>query len=324
MRNSKYWDDFERRVDETVEAIMTNKPLPVRRVAVFITEECNFSCSYCNGATVGKTLEQQDFLYLLQLFGDSAIMHITGGEPSVVPWLYPVLEEYADRYRFHLNTNAFYKPPAEAVKRLKISLDSCNEEQWNKTVGIQAFETVVNNIKYATSKTTVSLTCTLSKQTYKGVIDLAKFCKREFPDLYALFFSVYKGTDPRFVMEKRHVDEFFDEMLLDLIWELNEESRCLLSETLDEKRRIMQGIRFPQNLIARDCYLSMSERVVSPDGMMYNCSHLYRDGILHTDQEKHPRCGYGCNRRLVQFNTEVERRINEYSISNNQTSCYNK
>jgi len=86
---------------------------------------------------------------------------------------------------------------------------------------------------------------------------------------------------------------------------LNEESRALLNETLNEKFRLIEGVRFPNNDLSQPCYLSMSERVYSPEGEESNCSHLYRDGITGTGSAKCSKCQYGCNQRLVDFNNLV-------------------
>ena len=45
---SLYWDDFNRRIKETVVAVKNNTQPPVRRVSIFITNKCNFGCHYCN------------------------------------------------------------------------------------------------------------------------------------------------------------------------------------------------------------------------------------------------------------------------------------
>jgi len=305
---SLYWDDFDRRAIETVNAIKTNTPLPVRRVAVFITEKCNFNCSYCNSPNLrnGKTLSKEAFEDVVSKYGDTAIIHITGGEPSVVKWLYPLLIECGDKYRFHLNTNAYLKPPAEYVKRLKVSLDHFDPVKWNEVVGRRnAFERVTNNIREASKKTVVSVTYTLTKANYKNAVEFAKFSNREFPDLYAVFFSVYKGTNPHYAFSSEDINVFFGEVLPKLKQELPKESLSLVNETIDEKVRLIQGVRFPQNA-CNICYLSMSERVISPSGEEFTCSHLYRDGIFKTEPTMHEKCKYGCNRRLVMFNEQVK------------------
>jgi MoaA/NifB/PqqE/SkfB family radical SAM enzyme len=305
MSTSLYWDDFARRTEETYVAIKLGEAPPVRRVAVFITDKCNFKCKYCNHVTNPGTLTQEQFEKVVAQYGDTAIIHITGGEPSAVPWLYPYLKANGSKYRFHLNTNAYVTPPSKSVRRLKISLDSHKEDYWNALVGRKAFSKVVANIKEASKNTVVSLTYTLSKQNYKDAVDFVKFANVEFPDLYAVFFSVYKGTNPDFLMSYDDAGDFFNNVLPELEKVMLPESLALIKETIDEKRRLIQGVRFPQNWDNPTCYLSMSERVISPTGEEYTCSHLYRDRILTKAPVKHKECLYGCNRRLVMFNERI-------------------
>ena len=309
MRNSLYWDDFSRRIEETVQCLKSNQVVPVRRVACFVTDKCNFRCSYCNSAHKYRVMEESVFDGIVKKYGDSAIIHITGGEPSTVKWLYPYLIKNGNNYRFHLNTNAFIEPPAKYVKRLKVSLDSSDQMYWNALVGKDAFSTVVSNIKKAIPDTVVSITCTLTRENYKTACDFIDFSNKEFVGLYALFFSIYKGTNSRFVFTEDDVNEFFNEVLPKMGEKLDKESLALLTETLDEKRRLVAGVRFPQNADNSPCYLSMSERVFGPDGIECNCSHLYRDGIKQIEPKKHEKCLYGCNRRLVAFNESVEKQM---------------
>jgi MoaA/NifB/PqqE/SkfB family radical SAM enzyme len=305
-RQSLYWDDFQRRAVETISCIKTGTLPPVRRVSIFITNQCNFRCRYCNQRFDNQSLSLSTFKEILSKYGDTAIIHITGGEPSTVKWLYPFLEENGEKYRFHLNTNAYIMPPAKSIRRLKVSLDSSNPEYWNALVGRKnAFDVVVSNIKKCIPDTVVSITCTLNKSNYKQAIDFAYFARKEFPNAYATFFSVYKGTNKEFAWDKESATDFFNNVLPTLKSILDEESSALISETIDEKIRLIQGERFPENSSGL-CYLSMSERVFSPEGKEYRCSHLYRDGIFSTNPEKHYKCLYGCNRRLVRFNEEVE------------------
>lgn len=309
MRNSKYWDDFERRIEETVNYIKHDNILPIRRVACFITNRCNFRCQYCNFKTNKKDMSIHNFKSMLESYGNDAIIHITGGEPSVVPWLYNFISSYSNVYRFHLNTNCFISPPSKHVKRLKVSLDSCNRQYWNNLVGVNAFDVVIENIKKSIPDTVVSITYTMTKQNYMDVIDFAQFCNKEFPGLYAIFFSVYKGIDDRFLFTSNDSEKFFNDIYPELLTVLNNESRYLIMETIDEKKRIINGIRFPENIKQSRCYLSMSERVFSPDGEIFTCSHLYRDNIFMQTPNKHEKCKYGCNRRLVAFNKIVEEKL---------------
>jgi len=306
--SSKYWDDFEKRIDETVYCIKNNIEVPIRRVALFITNKCNFRCRYCNVLFGNNELSQENFDTIIDKYGKSALIHITGGEPSTVKWLYRVIESSKD-IRFHLNTNAFEAPPKN-VKRLKVSLDTNDKNKFEEIVRVKnSFERVTNNIKEATENTIVSITCVLSRQNYRNSPQFMEWCRKEFPKLYAVFFSCYKGTNSDFALTDEDASIFFNEIRPALEQNMDKESLELFRETFDQKRRIFGKERFPENK-NKLCYLSMSERVVNYNGEISRCSHLFRDGIMMTDNEKHEKCISGCNRRLVKFNEDIERKLN--------------
>lgn len=313
MRNSLYWDDFEKRAEETCQCIHTGQEVPVRRVSVFITNRCNFNCAYCNHNIASSDMSEDVFDGIVKKYGNSAIIHITGGEPSVVKWLYPYIEKYGNKYRFHLNTNAYVLPPSKFIKRLKISLDSHLSAYWNKLVGKNAFDRVVANIKQCIPNTPVSVTFTMTKENYKTIPDFISFAQKEFIGVYALFFSVYKGTNERFCFNNDDAHDFFFNIKPKMDEMLDDESKALLNETIDEKMRVIQGVRFPENEYNK-CYLSLSERVFTPDGSVFGCSHLFRDKVFVKPGTKHERCKYGCNRRLVSFNQLVDAKIKEQKV----------
>jgi sulfatase maturation enzyme AslB (radical SAM superfamily) len=307
MRESLYWDAFSKRIDVTIDRLKNNKPVPIERVAVFITDKCNLRCAYCNSKNNHSEMSQQTFEGILKEHPE-AIIHISGGEPSLVSWLYPYLVNHP-WYRFHLNTNAILPVPAAAVKRLKVSLDSSDSIYWNKLVQRNnAFQLVVQNIKQALDKTVVSITYTITRENYLQIPEFIKFCNKEFQGLYAIFFSVYKGTNPTFMMTEEIAQDFFTNIKPIMDATLDTESRALLNETIDEKMRLMQGKRFPKNNEGI-CYISLSEIVYRWDGTKSACSHLFRDGILNEHGQKNTKCEYGCNRRLVEFNTVVENKL---------------
>ena len=308
--SSKYWDDFERRIGETVTALKAGTPIKVRRVAVYITDRCNFRCGYCNVHFGREEMTEAQFDAIIKEHGQDAIIHITGGEPSLVPWLY----DYIDRtpgVRFHLNTNAFLATPRN-VQRLKVSLDSCKEQDFDKLVHVRgAFQHVVANIKECSPRVVTSITCVLSKQTYAQAPEFMRFVRREFPDLYAVFFSCYKGNNPEFAMTQENADQFFDVIRPQLEAEMDKESLELFRETATEKFRVFGKERFPENTTGALCYLSMSERVYNHRGEQFRCSHLFRDQVFNCDSQIQLACRSGCNRRLVQFNEEVARRLSQ-------------
>ncbi len=302
--SSKYWDDFERRINETVEHIKTGCKLKVRRVSVHITNRCNFKCSYCNVQQNTQELSISQFDKIITEYGKDAIIHITGGEPSVVKWLYDFIDSKSS-IRFHLNSNMLISPPKN-IKRLKVSLDSSDRDYFDNIVErANSFDTVVENIKKASKYVSTSITCTLTKENYTKSPEFMRWCRTVFPDIYAVFFSVYKGNNGRFMFTSETARHFFEYVKPLLEAEMDEESLELLNETIDEKIRIMQTVRFPENSPENPCYLSMSERVIDSNGDAWNCSHLFRDGIKHTNNCKHKKCLYGCNRRLVAFNEKI-------------------
>jgi len=304
--SSNYWDDFERRIGETVKHVREGEALKVRRVAVFITNRCNFKCSYCNVSQNPEELSEERFDDIIKKYGGDAIIHITGGEPSVVSWLYDYIESTPD-VRFHLNSNMFIMPPKN-ITRLKVSLDSNDRDYFDTIVAKKgAFDKVVANIKEASKHSSTSITCTLTKENYEKAPEFMRWCREVFTDLYAVFFSVYKGTDERFMFTTEAANNFFENVKPLLEKEMDKESLELLHETIDEKIRIMQAVRFPENSEKKPCYISMSERVIDPKGDVWNCSHLFRDCIKQSDNSKNKKCLYGCNRRLIAFNEEVEK-----------------
>jgi len=257
-------------------------------------------------------MSKEQFTDIVDQYGGSAIIHITGGEPSVVPWLYEEIDKHPD-VRFHLNSNAYVKAP-QNIDRFKVSLDSMDPSYFDGIVGVRgAFDSVVANIKEASKRTVTSITCTLTKENYREAPEFMKFCKESFPDLYAVFFSVYKGNSERFAFGKDEALDFFHNIKPQLEVEMDAESLALINETIDEKKRIMKGVRFPENEENIPCYISMSERVFDHTGSKYMCSHLFRDNIFQTEAVKHSKCLYGCNRRLVAFNQEVSRLLGEQS-----------
>jgi MoaA/NifB/PqqE/SkfB family radical SAM enzyme len=307
MRHSLYWDNFKERAEQTSNALKNGEPIDVKRVAVFVTDKCNLFCDYCNHVQNGNNMTEETFDKIVKSH-PNAIIHITGGEPSVVKWLYPYLKKNSDKHQFHLNTNAVITPPFHSVKRLKISLDSCDPVYWDTLVGVPGtFNRVVKHVKESIPHSVVSLTYTITRENYRFVPDFIDFVNREFKGLYATFFSVYKGKDERFAMKMDDVSLFFTYVKPYMLEHLDPESRALFEETIDEKFRLMQCERFPENNTLEPCYLSLSERVYKWNGEVSACSHLFRDGVYNIPGEKHEKCLYGCNRRLVAFNEEVSK-----------------
>lgn len=349
VQGSQYWDMFEERIVETVDALNNNTFPPLRRVSLHITNRCNLSCSYCNECHTPKSLPYGSFMNLVddyRMMG-GGILHITGGEPSCVEWLFEAIKQFNsqskyDCVQFHVNTNLIADidyATLQSVKRLKVSLDSYDAEYFDDLVGIKgSFMKVYDNLKKVNAmpdedRPIVSITYTMTHENYKHIPKFLEMYYQEFPNLYAVFFSTYKGTNDRFSFTEDDITDIFDNIKpqIDEIFEKygDSESKFLFNASHD-RTTFADSIRFEDNKTV-PCYLQLSELVVNEDGDISNCSHLYRDGVGQSNlnlknktlgelfkkskaecglKVMHEKCLYGCNKKLVTFNKQVEGELN--------------
>lgn len=343
----KYWDDFERRASETVKYILNNKYPPIRRMSIHITNGCNFKCTYCNEHHKTKTMPLEIYSKIVNEYSEigGGIIHITGGEPSIIKNFQDYIIESSkyDNIDFHLNTN-FYRNVIpddiyKIIRRLKVSLDTSNSEYFNNICGIKnAFEGVTKNLDYLhnlierkVTDTLVSITYTVTRQNFRGILDFLKMYYDRWPHFYATFFSSYKGTNPEFVFNNSEIKELFEEIVpkMNEIAQVNNDHETrMLFKMSHGKETFIQGDRFPENK-KNPCYLCLSELCVDEDGDVWNCSHLFRDKIPSTGLNVmndhlskistmaknnittpvHPKCLYGCNKKLVAYNSIVHKEL---------------
>lgn len=341
----KYWDDFERRVVETVKAKNGGTVPPLRRISVHITNGCNFGCSYCNEAHFPKSISFDTFAKLVSEYSEmgGGIVHVTGGEPTVVKKFPEYIRETAkyQNVRFHLNTNFFSSVMSDDlfkhIDRLKVSLDSAQPQYFNNLVQRKnAFEVVTSNldrlhelIKRGEVSTIVSLTYTVTKENYSHIPEFLEMYETRWPLFYASFFSSYKGTNQRFVLNQPDIDDLFNNIVpeIDRITEnYGDYETQKLFHASHEERTFKTSNRFPE-VKSTECYLQLSELVIDENGDLSNCSHLFRDNAPKTGVNlrdghlrdlftavksvkhpvpMHPACLYGCNKKLTTFNDVVK------------------
>ncbi|MFC1643802.1 radical SAM protein [Candidatus Omnitrophota bacterium] len=123
---------------------------------LFITLRCNLNCSYC-GLIKKRTKElstEDTFRLLGKIRPHNAALSISGGEPLVRADITEVLKK-AKELGFapvFLNTNALLIHEKEEVLKyvdyLIVSLDSLNENKWDRILGVEgASKTISGNIK---------------------------------------------------------------------------------------------------------------------------------------------------------------------------------
>jgi MoaA/NifB/PqqE/SkfB family radical SAM enzyme len=348
LAGSQYWDLFEERIVETVDALSNASLPPLRRLSLHITNKCNLKCSYCNECHTPVTLERGMFQKLCKEYDEmgGGVLHITGGEPACVPWLFEEINRYANLYNkidFHVNTNLIidiHPIVLSCIKRLKVSLDSSNGEYFDDLVGIKgSFEKVVKNLEQISNlhsliRPITSITYTMTHENYTHIPAFLEMYYEKFSGLYAVFFSTYKGTNERFKFTSEDISDIVTNIKpqIDAIFDKHgdSESKFLFHASHDETT-FADDVRFIDNKTV-PCYLQLSELVVNEAGDISNCSHLFRDGVGHTGlnlkdgslselfKKAKGQCGlkvmsekclYGCNKKLVTFNKEVQTKMKE-------------
>ncbi len=343
---SRYWDLFEKRITETVNSNILGVLPPLRRLSVHLTNKCNLNCSYCNEKHSPNEMSSDIFQKLVKEYSEigGGVLHITGGEPTCVKYLedsiyYSALFPNVD---LHLNTNMTQMLPLRCysfIKRLKVSLDSHNSKYFDNLVGRKnSYQTVINNlVKIDTLpkelRPLVSITYTITKENYKTIPEFLKMYYGTFIHFYAVFFSLYKGNNPRFVLDENDERYFFENIVpkMNDIWKTmgDKESKALFEGSyfngcFDNKERFPENKEVP-------CYINLSELTINENGDIWNCSHLFRDGVgqvkslnikdmhlkdVFKQAKKNvslflsDKCLYGCNKKLITFNEMVVKEIN--------------
>lgn len=338
---SNYWDDFERRVRDTVECINNNCLPRLDRLTVHITEKCNFRCGYCN---MNFTKREMPVNTVIKIINDYAqlgkgIIHFTGGEPTIHPYFEEMCAWAKEKgLTVSANTNAFKKVETQNIDKLKLSFDTPIEDVFNKTVNhALAFKTVVENIKAYSEEMkgkVLSITAVLNSKTYKNMLQLAEFINDNF-DIYNLYYSNYKGCNGEFAFSDEQIQDMFNNHIPEVLTYFKNTNNIYSQKQLslyEPNDFINSDIRFKENKII-PCYIQLSEMTVDVNGNCFNCSHLFRDGVpskINVNVNDMPlrecfeklknnlgnnytclssKCLSGCNKNLIGFNKEVNSQI---------------
>ena len=123
---SNYWDDFQIRVNQTINCLESGDMPPLERLTVHLTEGCNFRCEYCNMHFSKNTMDYNLAKKIVDEYADMGghTIHFTGGEPSIVPYI-EELFAYAKSKGMTVssNTNGYKKMDTTNIDKLKSSFD---------------------------------------------------------------------------------------------------------------------------------------------------------------------------------------------------------
>jgi len=335
---SNYWDDFQIRVNETIDCLGKGCLPSLQRLTVHLTKACNFRCTYCNGSLSEGTMKEATAQKIVDEFSGmgGSIIHFTGGEPTIVSYFEDICA-YAKSKGLQVssNTNAFKRVDVTNIDKLKASFDTADKIQFNKMVGTDAFDKVVDNLTYyseAMGTKMLSVTAVLNKNTYRGMLDLSQFAHRHFK-LYNLYYSNYKGDNPDMAFEEWQIDEMFERYIPVVLayFRITDNQYSHKQLKLYHKYDFVNSpVRFEDNKVI-PCTIQLSEMSIDVNGKCHNCSHLFRDGVLPkvdvnvTDMSLNDcfvvlkkklegdyvyisdKCLSGCNCNLIGFNKAVSK-----------------
>lgn len=336
---SNYWDDFQIRVNETIDALNSNSLPPLQRLTVHITESCNMRCDYCNMNFNSNEMELNLVKKIINDFASMGgrIIHFTGGEPTVYKH-FEYICQYAKEKGLTVssNTNALKYIDTTNIDKLKASFDTSDKSQFDKTVGTISFDKVVSNMKKYSSEMEnkmLSITAVLNRQTYRDMLSLVKFVEENF-NVYNLYFSNYKGDNPEYAFSDDEILDMFDNYIPDVLDYFLKTGNTYSHRQLSLYKPhdfVNKLERFEENKII-PCTIQLSEMTIDINGDCYNCSHLYRDGVRYRNpinvSKLHlqdcffelknrlngnytcldKKCLSGCNTNLIGFNKTVHKK----------------
>lgn len=167
-------------------AATASEKTPLQRCELILTNACNFKCPYCRN--VGKHLKYEEAERTVKLWIQDGLKNIrfSGGEPTLWPGLEKLVRLSKEGGVEHVaistngsNTQEVYDCLLDAgVNDFSISLDACCAEDGDKMSGgvKGAWNKVIENIKYLSSKTYVTVGIVLTPEnasTINGIIALA-------------------------------------------------------------------------------------------------------------------------------------------------------
>lgn len=302
-----FWDRIAERAEETILALKENRSPKIIRYALHMTSKCNMDCKYCREVRGHTNMPRALFIKLCHQAGKNGIIHITGGEPLSVPYLEEEIYNYKDITRFALNSNLLIMPKDQTLRsifRCKTSLDDYDEKRWNELTGGNFFKIVVSHIKQVIEIVRYTSICyTATHQNADRLFDFIQFCYSEFPKLFSISVSFYKGEDNNLNLTQEDINKLYNASRY-----MDEISRQLFLET-----HTRQGNYYPDN-IKIPCYLSLTERLFDEYGYEYYCSHLYRDKVSPPGNPgKDQHCITGCNARFNKFNQLIHQELQNHT-----------
>ena len=160
--------------------------MPLSRCELILTSRCNFKCPYCRRVG-GDDLAFSKAAEIVKLWAADGLKAIrfSGGEPTIYPGIYDLVAMSRDLgiKRIAISTNGsakrivYERLLACGANDFSVSLDACCAEDGEKmTGGIKgAWNTVVDNIRFLSSKTYVTVGVVLTPFNIASVNKIIEF-----------------------------------------------------------------------------------------------------------------------------------------------------
>ncbi len=241
-----------------------------------ITHICNLKCSYCG--YIHQKFEEVDTATVLEIISrirpHNPALNITGGEPLTRDDIVEIMKEVR-RMGFApvvLNTNSLLLPEKEEVLKyvdyIIVSLDSLNEEHWDKVLGVDGATREVKKIvaHYATRqeefKFELNVNCVITPDTLEDVPRVLDFCEQ----VGASFSPAPQidGTLPNVVLKE---SDKYRRLIKDLI------------SFKKDKRPIISTILFLEDILdflPHKCYPTLVPKILPNGDVFYPCIKLKR------------------------------------------------
>lgn len=154
---------------------------PLWRCEMLITSKCNFKCPYCRGTDKSADISFDEAKRMVDIWVDGGLKNIrfSGGEPTIVPWLVDLVKYTKSKgvERIAISTNGsakreLYDELIDAgVYDFSISLDACCATIGDMMAGniSGAWDKVVSNIEYISSKTYVTVGVVLTEDNIEDI-----------------------------------------------------------------------------------------------------------------------------------------------------------
>jgi MoaA/NifB/PqqE/SkfB family radical SAM enzyme len=241
----------------------------------FATLRCDLKCSYCG--LVKKQIKElptdQTHRLLEKIRPQNQALSITGGEPLVRSDIIDILKKVKELKFAPLffNTNATLLHEKEEclkyVDYLLISLDSLDQNKWNKILGANGVsKTIIDNIKQCSQLQKkygfrIIISSVITHETIDDIYEVIDFCERH---------NIFISPVPEDDCAKAHANLINNEKYYRLIRDIIEMKRKGKNHIVVSNIFLNQILKFPEH----NCIPTLVPRIYPDGSVFYPCSPL--------------------------------------------------